>query len=239
MKKKSAFLAVLFLVFLLTSCKNQTEPEKVPENGGENGLDFALDSQKNIPAGETNPTVEGESGTSSVEDSYAFTLNGANIFDLQESIEIDGIVFKGLEVETQKELKEGIAKDEVTYFYEQTDEDGRLENGYSYIFAEITIVNTTDEVQEVYLSCGDFAVIDDEKNIVDMTSELRYRGDYQSTDETQKDYNRCEFEPGEEKRIQLCYIAKDSLLGQEHLYYTINMDGMGYGGEDIKAFEVW
>lgn len=237
MRKKTIILIAVLLIVLLTGCGNNERTRRNQKDKGSNGLDFSINS--GTEGGEAEPDTNVGDEESPQDAGYAFTLNRANIFDMQDIIEIDGIIFKDLKVEIQKELMQGITKDEVTYFYEQTDEAGMLEDGYTYIFADITIVNSTDKQQVVYLSAGDFVVINKQNDIIESTSELRYRSEYESSGTTKKDYNRCELETGEEKKLLLGYIAPDDLVEQDTLLYSINFYGTGSGGDDIKAFKVW
>lgn len=230
MKKLKFMLVTSILAFTLMACKGTNTTEVKQASKEDNGLDLTL---KEIQEDNQNKGEEQES------DSYAFTLNNANIFDLDEQVDIDGIVFANLKTEIQKELREGISKEDVIYFYEQADENGRLEEGYTYIFADITITNTTEEEKVVYLSCGDYVNIDDKNNIVDATSELRYRSAYESSDATRRDYYRCVFRPKEEKQLELGYIAPESLVQQKHLLYSINLYGTGTESDDIRAIKVW
>lgn len=237
MGKKTIILMTVLLICLFTGCEKHEKSGGNEEDKGNNGLDFTINSNDEGEAAEQDTNINEEEPSHDTE--YAFTLNGANIFDLQDTIEIDGIVFKNLKVEIQKKLLQGISKEEITYFYEHTDETGTLEDGYTYIFADITIANSTDKLQVVYLSAGNFVVTNGKNDIIDSTSELRYRSEYESAGTTKKDYNRCELEPGEEKKLLLGYIAPDALVGQETLLYSINLYGTGSGGDDIKAFKVW
>lgn len=227
---------------MLTACKEvDIKDGKAQVSKENNGLDFTVKEKKEVQQNTSEERIEQTAGQEMQkgEESYAFTLNNANVFKLDEQVNIDGIVFANLNVDIRKELREGLTKEDLIYFDEQTDETGKLEDGYTYIFADIEITNTTDEEKVVYLSCGDFVIINDKNDIIDSTNELRYRSAYESTNATRKDYYRCEFEPKEEKQLELGYIAPESLVQQEHLLYSINLYGTGTESEEIRAIQVW
>lgn len=239
MKKIFFPLYAAFVVLLLVSCKRNDTSDIIKTDKADNGLNFSQNQKEEQKQEYVQPSAADEKPKTTAEDGYAFTLNNANVFNLEEEINIDGIKFKNLKANVQKELPEGITKNDVTYFYEQADEVGILEDEYTYIFADISIKNDTAETKVIYLSGGSFSIINENQDIIASTSELRYRSNYESIDETKKDYNRCEFEPGEEKQLVLGYIAENNLVEQDSLYYTINLYGYGTGGENIKAFKVW
>lgn len=98
------------------------------------------------------------------------------------------------------------------------------------------IRNETGKEQEVYLSAGNFVVINKENDVIDMSEELRYRSGYENP-EKKKDYYRSSFSEGEEKEVLLVYIVPDNLLEQDNLLYSINLYGEG-SSDELKAFKI-
>lgn len=231
--KKICVFCVLGLL-LLSGCNKEEPSERVLKNE-ENHLDFSADRENLEKKNNDSEDSIVEMGD---KDKYLFTLNEANIYEPQESIDIDGIVFSDIEINICKELPEGIDKSEIIYFEEQTDENGTLIGSNTYIFADVTIQNTCDSEQAVYLSSGKFSIINNQNNIIETSNELRYRGFYEPDKDTGKDYYRSEFEAGETLRIKLGYIVDEEFVKQDNLLYSINFYGVG-SGDDLKAFRIW
>ena len=95
---------------------------------------------------------------------YAYKINNANIYDINSPIEIDHIVFEYKNTEFSKELKADISCDNVLYFDDEIDEKGRLKDDFTYIYTELVIRNDTGKEQEVYLSAGNFVVINKKRS---------------------------------------------------------------------------
>lgn len=231
--KKICVFCVLGLL-LLSGCNKEEPSERVLKNE-ENHLDFSADRENLEKKNNDSEDSIVEMGD---KDKYLFTLNEANIYEPQESIDIDGIVFSDIKINICKELPEEINKNEIIYFDEQIDENGKLIGNNTYIFADVTIQNTCDSKQEIYLSCGKFSLINNQNNIIEFSNELRYRDFYEPDKDTGKDYYRSEFEAGETLRIKLGYIVDEEFVKQDNLLYSINFYGVG-SGDDLKAFRIW
>ncbi len=233
--KISVFFAVIFCILMTAGCSEKEKKIK-PE---ENTLDFTVDSAEEI---EIQESGSGGMANGNLDDDepekkeYAYKINNANIYDINSPIEIDDIVFKYKNTEFSKELKADISCDDILYFDDEIDEKGRLKDGFTYIYTELVIRNETGKEQEVYLSAGNFVVINKENDVIDMSEELRYRSGYENP-EKKKDYYRSSFSEGEEKEVLLVYIVPDNLLEQDNLLYSINLYGEG-SSDELKAFKI-
>ena len=235
MKKIFLYISIISIVIVLNACsKNKSENESSLDSVQENGLNFAQTTQN----AQTENSVSDTLNSGQEMPLPGFTINNSNIYEMNDKINIDGIEFSNLTLTVSKDILNGILKDDIIYFDEETDDNGRLLQEQSYIFADITLNNTTSETVEIYLSFGTFIVLNSENEITDSSIETRYRSDYTSTDPYRKDYFKYSLAPNSSSAVTIGYIVRDTIINSNDLYYMINKDGYGPGYDQFKAFTV-
>lgn len=128
-----------------------------------------------------------------------------------KSVVSRGIQLTLLHQESSKELGEDIDTEEIYYFSEPHDENGVLEDGYQYVFVEIEVENTNDEVAEFYLNSILLSHVDEEGFWFGMVAEMSYRSDV-GIDPRKKDRFRVELEPGAKKQVTVGWIVEEEYM---------------------------
>ena len=231
MKKKEILLLLslcllLNLVFLGGCKSGDVSIKETKETDETNRLNFVVETES-----------EEESEEYERVGAFNQVVDNENIFEKERDINFDGIIYSDFSIRYAKKLPENIKKNEVTYFEEKVDENGKLLGDEYYVFCKVTIENTTKSTIEVDLSGGKVAVLDENNAIYDSSQELRYRsGDKLS--ENDKDYYFSKLKSGEKKQYTLCYIVNKVILESENIYYILNPNGEAAGYAKLMAYKV-
>lgn len=162
-----------------------------------------------------------------VDDRYILSEHLKSIGD---TVEFERINYTVTHIELTKELN-GIQKEEVDYFSsEEVDEDGKLQNDYTYAIVTFTMENTEENAKEVYPNLNTFVQVLSDNRVVELGVEGRYM--YPRQERTRKsEYFKYTLDGGEKVDTLLVYLLKDENL-TEDLYFMI-----GNGGTSIDNIE--
>lgn len=218
-------LTLCICIVFLVGCTSNKKVEKEKESE-KRTINFVMETE-----------TEEESAEYERIGAFNQVVDEENIFELNDSINFDGIIYSNISVEYSKELPKNVSKDEVTYFEEKANDKGKLIDDNYYIICKITIENNTKKAYEVDLSGGKFAVLDENNAVYDSSQELRYRSGYLQT-ESDKNYYFSTLGSNEKKEFLLCYIVNESILKSDNLYYVLNPNGEAAGIAKLMAYRV-
>lgn len=246
-KKINLFICILIIALSFCCCGKKSEKSEINSEityGFEKVVDN--EAQQNTGgSGSKNGEHTVSKDESDMSDSevkvarYArqFKINKANICEKTGVLNIKNLQFSIENINISQELPEGITKEEVTYFYEQVDENGKIDDKHRYIFLDINIKNNNDKEITYFVSSGFFIEMDSNGKIVDSSMEVNYQSLFDESKQGIKDYYKIVLAPHEEVKANLGYIVNSSLAESDGLYYAMNIGGDELS-EEVKAFKI-
>lgn len=155
------------------------------------------------------------------------------------SVVSNGIKVSILNQTISSELPEEIEKKYVVYFDESCDEKGKLEEGFKYVFFEIELENTNDDVKEIYLNSIIPSYTDDEGKLFEPVIEMRYRSGYEfEGNQYPKDYFKIAIKEKEIYTVTVGYILSKEFMDERNLCLAIDFTGNWMDTSMIKCIRV-
>ncbi len=149
-----------------------------------------------------------------------------NIFDADESVEVDGISYQIISISSGTELGNH-RKEDVNYLTDEVDEDGNFLGNNRFIWIELATKNENETKTEIVVSSNGFYCIGSDWEIFETGAEAVYISPKDTSFTKPSEVFHCILEPGETRNICLGYwIDKKNVDG--HLYY-----GIGHSGSEI------
>ena len=215
-------LALLF-GFTLWACTAKPELEPAPVDFAQADPTASVDpnTPKEVP-----DNVEVTEVTGSM-----VRLNPANIYEADETVTDGGLNFSQVRATATQTLPSNVQKEMFIYFNDdKLDADGSLPTNRSYLFATVSVANSSQAPVEYFGNSCKFLVADDTLAPLGDATELRYIST--ATDVSSKGYSRFSLAPGETKNIVFGYVIDKAALGSGTLYFVVDSTGSAPFGDD-------
>lgn len=232
-RRKLIFVG-FFAALLLAGCKKDGEQtgeismaqsaEHAEDQGSEAQQENAavMEVARGLISGDDNETVANIAPPVPTEDELKVEVNAANIKEMNDEVQMDGISWQIMDVAFTKKIGDR-DKSKINYWGEKTDEDGNLTGTEEYVWITVKVKNQNGERTEIYMNNPLCSI--DASYMLDYTpvAEARYISQ-QSEDKSGVTKFHCTLQPDEEKELELGYIIYKERFDIP-CYYRIGSDG--------------
>lgn len=194
------------------------------------GTDFLPKDSTWSEKGDENPKGENESGSKAKGDSAHKAVS------MKSEVTTFGMTYKVNNI-TKTKKKGPLPKTNI-YDFLKLDEEGTIQNNYSYLILNLSINNDLDEEQEITLNSYNILGKNDEGVYQEKLEPMLFD---KRSDVENSEYFHFTLKPKEKMIFNLGYIAEDDTLQQyrDSMELIINNGGtFNYGDKDVRIIKI-